>query len=48
MTWIILIILGYYFMVKLNKTCKKETLLIVLGSGGHTTEMLFIFKKFNF
>ena len=46
---IILIILNYYIIMRiLNKIlAQKNKLMIILGSGGHTGEMLLMIKKLD-
>ncbi|CAO1430830.1 unnamed protein product [Diamesa hyperborea] len=45
---VISLIVGSLFMQKRNVISSTARTLIVLGSGGHTTEMLEIVKKLNF
>ena len=44
---IIILILIYYFFTRYKYTNKKE-ILIVLGSGGHTAEMLYMIENLDF
>ncbi len=42
-------ILGTVFLLKRKlKPQKRERMMVVMGSGGHTSEMLYILQNFNF
>lgn len=49
MIFIIVIIILLFLRLVLRKSYnQKLKMMILFGSGGHTTEMLYMFEKYNF